>query len=228
MICKKCGNMYNENESMYCPKCRKLMLQNRGIYVQTAIQNGGKSNQPPMMLPGVQYQCYAGKYYPGLSKKELFKFQWLRKYNTAIMILSVLMYVFQSLMLFSFIYALKDEIKYMNMYHKENDIMIGILIICIAVAAILLMYSFVAHMKKSRAASGFVMILYILCLTVQFVQFSSIYRYTFEFSRFVFALILPGIVFEMALFGLSIAVFILTIIYNSKWNSYRRTGIIPM
>lgn len=251
MICKKCGNMYNENESMCCPKCGEpadyrgkqyenednnqaigqSIMSNNGMYEQsdmpnngmnghTAMPNMGMNGYPAMMLQGLQYQQYAGKYYPGLSKKELFGLFWLRKYNTAIMVLSILMYIFHALIMFSTIYVLTEEISYKNKYygssyHRNDYTLITIWSISLAVIVVLLILSIIAHVKKSRVASGFVMGLYILCLVGQFIQMYYMWN-------------LLALMLTLILLGLSVAIFILDIVYNSKWKSYCYTGIIPV
>lgn len=279
MICKKCGNMYNENESIFCPKCGETSandnsksgyeynsqangqtttsddemnkqadvhnsgiygqtaipnngmygqttipnngvygqttIPNNGMYGQTAIPNMGTYGQPVMMLQGAQYQQYAGRYYPGLSKSDLFRFQWLKKYNTAIRVLSILMYVIQALMLISLIIAIAEAVSVRSYYRHIDSDLIRFWSIDIAFVVIMLILSVLAHVKKSRVAAGFVMGFYILSILCQMLMlYTSFVALTLMFSIIVL--------------GLSVSIFVLDIVYNSKWNTYQNTGIIPV
>ena len=259
MICKKCGNMYNEKESIFCPKCGETSandnsqsgyeynsqengqtttyddemnkqadvqnsgiygqttIPNNGMYGQTAIPNMGMYGQSVIMLQGAQYQQYAGRYYPGLSKSDLFRFQWLKKYNTAIRVLSILMYVIQALMLILLIIAIAEAVSVRSYYRHIDSDLIRFWSIDIAFVVIMLILSVLAHVKKSRVAAGFVMGFYILSILCQMLM---LYTY--------FAGVPLSLMFSIILFGLSVSIFVLDIVYNSKWNTYQNTGIIPV
>lgn len=203
MICKNCGTMFNEKESIFCPVCGQHFMENNHTY-----------NQQAMPVQATQYQQYAGKYYPGLSKKDFFGIQWLKKYNISIMVISIIMYVFEVLMIFALIAALSVTARRANMYgryYSGYDDYIVIIGIAIIIYFILLLLSVVTHVSKNRLSSGFVMGFYMLSIIGNMIQGQ-------------FGAVMLGLV----IFGLEVSLFILTIIYQAKWNSYKNTGIIPV
>lgn len=247
MFCSKCGCMYDERENTVCPACGGenqansnvnnadvySNVSNAGVYGnvsntgtysnmtggQAAMNNGTINNQHTIYM-GTQYQQYAGKYYPGLSKKDLFRFDWLKKYNIAVMVLSILMYIVEAFMGISLISALatlaNGRGRYGYTIYEDYIIIYGI---ALGLNIILIIMSILAHLIKSRVAAGLVMGFYILSIIGQFVNINAA-RYTTASAG--------SLIFSFIILGLAVAVFILNIVYNSKWNLYRNTGIIPI
>lgn len=241
MFCSKCGCMYDERENMVCPACGGenqvngnvnnadvySNVSNAGVYGnvsntgtysnmtggQAAMSNGAINSQQTIYM-GMQYQQYAGKYYAGLSKKDLFRFEWLKKYNIAVMVLSILMYIVEALMEISLISALVRCIE-LQEYGIKYDNLIVLYSVSLGMVTVLILLSILAHIIKSRVASGLVMGFYILSIIGQIINSNT----TADAGSLIMTLII---------FGLAVAVFILNIVYNSKWNLYRNTGIVPI
>lgn len=247
MFCSKCGCMYDERENTVCPACGGenqvngnvnnadvySNVSNAGVYGnvsntgtysnmiggQAAMNNGTIDNQHTIYI-GTQYQQYAGKYYAGLSKKDLFRFEWLKKYNISVMVLSILMYIVEAFMGISLISALatlaRSRGRYGYAIYEDYIIIYGI---ALGLNIILIMMSILAHLIKSRVAAGLVMGFYILSIIGQFININAA-RYTTASEE--------SLIVSFIILGLAVAVFILNIVYNSKWNLYRNTGIIPI
>lgn len=201
------GQPVMPNNGMY----GQPMMPNNGMNGQPMMPNNGMNGQQPMMFPGTQYQQYAGKYCPGLSKLNLFKFPWLRKYNTAIMVLSIIMYILQAFMMISLFISMAYVSSYSRYFSSRyQSRTMAIYIFSITLVLVLLILSIVGHNLKSSVASGFVMGFYVLSIIATINSGDAV-----------------ALIFAILIFGVATAIFVLDIIYNSKWRAYRDSGIIP-
>lgn len=241
MFCNKCGCMYDERENTVCPACGGKNqvnsnvnnadvysnVNNTGVYgnvsntgTYSSNMTDGQAAMHNMPLGGRQtkgtwYQQWAGKYYPGLSRGDLFGFRWLKKYDTAVRVPSVFMYIFETfLWVWMIITAVTlSDVRYYNGYgiRRYNDGAMAICIVAIIVISISLILSIIGHLMNSRVASGVAMGICIICTII--------------------LTALVGIIcmlFGLVMVGVSVAVFVSDIIYNAKWNRYKDTGIIPI